>query len=282
MSFGQYSRPSFRFGPAMTDWVKILIIVNAAVFLVQSVTRHSIDPIFGFVPAQAIAGFKLWQFVTYMFLHGSFWHIFFNMFMLWMFGSQMEKDWGPDTFIRFYIFAGLGGSVLSWITGPTSMVATIGASGAIFGILLAYAMAYPNRQVLVYFVFPVKVKYLVIGLGALNLLAASQSAETGIAHFAHLGGLLFGYIYLRWFRRSAWAGVGTGAGMGPSAWREAWRKRQVKKRLKVIDLHARRDAERRLEVDKILEKIAREGIEGLTPGERKLLEEESKRTGLDA
>lgn len=285
MSFRQYGyhgRPSMQFGPPLTEWVKILIIVNAGVFIGQLLTRHSFDYIFGFMPAEAIAGFKLWQFVTYMFLHGDIWHIFFNMIMLWMFGSQMESDWGPDTFIRFFLFAGLGGSVMSWITDPWSMRITIGASAAVFGILLAYAIAYPNRVVLVAFIFPVKVKYLVIALGALNFFAAFQYTSSGIAHFAHLGGLLFGYIYLRVFMRPSWERAPAGAGWGPSAWRRAWDRWQARRRLKVIDLEAKRDAERRREVDKILEKIARDGIESLTPRERKLLEDESDRTGMDA
>jgi membrane associated rhomboid family serine protease len=269
-----------RFGPPLTDWVKVLIIVNVAVYIGQMLTNHSFDHIFGFVPAEAIAGLKLWQFVTYMFLHGDFWHIFFNMLILWMFGSQMESDWGPDVFIRFYFFAGLGGSVLSWITGPSSIAITIGASGAIFGILLAYAMAYPNRQVLIYFLFPVKVKYLVIFLGALNFIAAFQHTSSVIAHFAHLGGLLFGYIYLRWFMSPAWARASSGS--GPSAWGRWWRNRQAKKRMKVIDLEAKRAAERRREVDRILEKITRVGVEGLSPEERQILQDESDHTGMDA
>jgi membrane associated rhomboid family serine protease len=273
-----------RFGPPITEWVKILIIVNVAVFIVQLLTRHSINQTFGLVPADAVAGLRVWQFVTHMFLHGDFWHIFFNMFMLWMFGSQMESDWGSDTFIRFYLFSGLGGGVLTWLTGPNSITPTIGASGAIFGILLAYALAYPNRQVLIWFLFPVKVKYLVIFLGALDLLAAFKYTSSGIAHFGHLGGLLFGFIYLRWFMRPAWA-RGTASGgfnWGPSAWRRAWHNWQAKRRMKVVDLEQKRDAERRREVNRILEKIRRVGVEGLSPEERQILKDESDRAGFDA
>jgi membrane associated rhomboid family serine protease len=282
MDYRNYGRPSIRFGPPLTDWVKILIIVNVAVFIVQMIGVRGFDTLFGLIPSEVFGRLKLWQFVTYMFLHGGFWHIFFNMFMLWMFGSELERDWGPDTFIRFYFFTGIGAGLVSWITAPGSDVGIIGASGAIFGILLAYALAYPNRQVLIYFLFPVKVKYLVIGLCALNFFAAPKSAQTGIAHFAHLGGLLFGYIYLRWFMRSAWAAGSGAAGWGPTSWGASWRKWQTKRRMKVVDLNARRDAERRFEVDKILEKITRVGVEGLTPEERKLLQDESDRTGMDA
>lgn len=280
--YGYYGRPSFRFGPGMTDWVKILIIVNAAVFLVQMIAGASFTRMFGLVPADAIGGLRLWQFVTYMFLHGDFFHIVFNMFMLWMFGSDLERSWGPETFIRFYFFTGVGAGALSWITAPNSMTPIIGASGALFGILLAYAMAYPDRRVFVSFLFPVKVKYLVIFLCVLNLIAAFQYTASGIAHFAHLGGLLFGYIYLRWFGRSTWVSSGSGAAWGPSAWGETLRKWQTKRRLRVIDLEKKRAAARRHEVDVILEKIAREGMESLSPRERRILEEESDNSGMDA
>jgi membrane associated rhomboid family serine protease len=282
MDYRNYGRPSIRFGPPLTDWVKILIIVNVAVFIVQMIGVRGFDTLFGLIPSEVFGRLKIWQFVTYMFLHGGFWHIFFNMFMLWMFGSELERDWGPDTFIRFYVFTGIGAGLVSWITAPGSQTPIIGASGAIFGILLAYALAYPNRQVLIYFLFPVKVKYLVIGLCALNFFAAMGSAETGIAHFAHLGGLLFGYIYLRWFMRSGRAGTASFAGWAPSGWSASWRRWQAKRHMKVVDLNARRDAESRLEVDRILEKITRVGVEGLTPEERKLLQDESDRTGMDA
>lgn len=284
--YGYHGRPAFRFGPTMTDWVKILIIVNVAVYLVQMIAGMGFTRMFGLVPADAIGGLRLWQFVTYMFLHGGFFHLLFNMFMLWMFGSELERSWGPEMFIRFYCFTGVGAGALSWITAPSSTIPIIGASGALFGILLAYAMAYPNRQVLVYFLFPVKVKYLVIFLGLMNFFAAVQYSTTGIAHFAHLGGLLFGYIYLRWFGRSTWVSSGSGtrlgAGWWPSGWREAYRKWQVKRRLQVIDLEKKREATRRHEVNVILEKIALEGMENLTARERKMLEEESDNSGMDA
>jgi membrane associated rhomboid family serine protease len=288
MSFRQYrgfySRPSFGFGPALTDWVRILLIINVAVFLVQMIAGPSFTLTFGLVPADVLGKLRLWQLVTYMFLHGGFFHILFNMFMLWMFGSEMERTWGSDTFIRFYFFTGIGAGVLSWITAPGSTSVTIGASGAIFGILLAYAMTYPNRMVLVYFLFPVKVKYLVIFLGALEFLAAFNYTAPGIAHFGHLGGLLFGYIYIRWFGVSSYARPrGSGSGWwDPASWSEALRKWRTKRRFKVIDLQNKRDAERRREVDLILEKIAREGMGSLTARERRILEEESDRGGMDA
>ena len=279
---GYYSRPSFRLGPTLTEWVRILLIVNVAVFAVQWIAGAGFTRTFGLVPADAVGGLRFWQFVTYMFLHGGFFHLVFNMFMLWMFGSEMERTWGSETFVRFYFFTGIGAGVLSWVTAPTSTAVTIGASGALFGVLLAYAMTFPNRMVLVYFLFPVKVKYLVIFLGALNFLAAFNYTSTGIAHFAHLGGLLFGYIYIRWFGVSSWGRPRGKGWWDPAYWSEAVRKWRTKRRLKIIDFQKRRDAERRREVDLILEKIAREGLPSLSARERRVLEEESDRGGGDA
>ena len=110
-------------------------------------------------------------------MHGGPFHLIFNMLILWMFGSEMERTWGSETFIRFYLFTGVGAGALSLVTAPSSISVTIGASGALFGILLAYAMTYPNRMVYVYFLFPVKVKYLVIFLGAFNFFAISTGAR---------------------------------------------------------------------------------------------------------
>lgn len=279
---GYYGRPSYQFGPSITEWVKILIIVNVAAFVVQLIAGYGFTRTFALVPAQAVAGLRLWQFVTYMFLHGGPFHLLFNMFILWMFGSEMERTWGSETFIRYYFFTGVGAGVLAWITAPSSLVPTIGASGALFGVLLAYAMTYPDRIVLVMFIIPMRVKYLVIFLGAMNFLAAFSYTSTGIAHFAHLGGLLFGYIYIRWFGVSSWGRPHGRGWWDPASWRETVRKWNAKKKMRVIDMEKRREAERRREVDAILEKIAREGMDSLTPRERKILEEESDSRGMDA
>ncbi len=279
---GGYRQPSFQLGPTLTDWVKVLLIINVAVFFGQWIAGGAFTRTFGLVPADVIGEFRIWQLVTYMFLHGGPFHLLFNMLILWMFGSEMERTWGSETFIRFYLFTGVGAGVLSLVTAPGSYSITIGASGALFGILLAYAMTYPNRMVYVYFLFPVKVKYLVIFLGVMNFFAALQYTATGIAHFAHLGGLLFGYIYIRFLGVSSWGRPRAKGWWDPAYWREAWRKWQARRKLKLIDLEKRRAAERQREVDAILEKIAQEGMESLTPHEREILEEESDDSGKDA
>ncbi len=144
-----------------------------------------------------------------MFLHGSLWHIAFNMLALWMFGSQLEFVWGARRFIQYYFFTGIGAGITNAILQPHSSTPIIGASGAIYGLLLAYGMFFPNRQILIYFLFPMKAKHFVILFGAIELLSSMPllgNLSDGVAHLAHLGGLLFGFLYLkripwRWFGR---------------------------------------------------------------------------------
>lgn len=185
----------------MTPGVKNLLFANIAVFLLQFLApalNETLVRLFGLIPLLAFNHYFIWQFVTYMFLHGGFSHIFFNMFALWMFGVELERTWGTKEFLKFYfltgIAAGLGTALFSW----GSIVPTIGASGAIYGILAAYALFFPDRYVYMYFLFPIKMKYLALILGALEFFSAYNQAQTGIAHAAHLGGMVVGYFYLRY------------------------------------------------------------------------------------
>ena len=139
--------------------------------------------------------------VTYLFLHGGFGHIIWNMLALWMFGADLESVWGTRKFLRFYFYCGIGAGIcvvlanyiLPW---GNPLVGTIGSSGAIFGILLAYAMMYPNRTILWGFLIPIQVKYFVLIIGVISFMMSFQ-ANSGVSEFAHLGGLLFGYIFLK-------------------------------------------------------------------------------------
>jgi membrane associated rhomboid family serine protease len=141
----------------------------------------------------------VWQLVTYMFLHGSFTHILFNMLALWMFGSQIEGDWGTPEFVRYYFFTGIGAGIITALVFPNEFFPTVGASGAIFGLLLAYGVSYPDRPIFLYFLFPIPAKFFVIIFGVIELLAGFTALTRGgsrIAHFAHLGGIVFGLLYL--------------------------------------------------------------------------------------
>jgi membrane associated rhomboid family serine protease len=204
---GRYPAPAglgFSFGPGgITPAIKLLIAANVAAFVLAWVLRDTvpITGIFG-LRRSAVLGGALWQPFTYMFLHGGFGHILFNMLALWMFGVELERMWGTRFFLKYYFVCGVGAAattILVSFVPPLSHIATavtIGASGAIYGILLAYALYFPNRPIYIYFVFPVPAKYFVMIMGGITLLS-SMSAGDGVAHITHLGGLVVGYLYLK-------------------------------------------------------------------------------------
>lgn len=198
--------PGIFYVPGFPKGVKWLLISNVAIFLIDFFARFTglHDPLvvlFGLTPAAVVKEFAIWQLVTYMFLHGGIGHILWNMLALWMFGADLETTWGTRRFLQFYFFCGVGAGVcvvllnyiLPW---GNSSVPTIGSSGAIFGILMAYAILYPTRTILFAFLIPIQVKYFVMIIGTIAFLMSFQ-VNSGVSEFAHLGGLLFGYIFLR-------------------------------------------------------------------------------------
>lgn len=243
--------------------IKALLIANAAVFVVQVLAGPIIMYWFGLHPATVVARGWVWQPLTYMFLHGGVFHLLFNMFALWMFGAEIERAWGRAEFLKYYVVCGLGGAALSFFFNYGSVV--IGASGAVYGILLAFGMLFPDRYIYLWFFLPIKAKYLVMGLAAIAFLAGiSSGPEDGIGHAAHLGGFVAGFIYLRWGR----------GGSPVDRLVSRWRKR----RLKVIEGGAgggARDVE--AEIDRILDKISQSGLESLTPEEERILDDASRR-----
>ncbi|MFC1888836.1 rhomboid family intramembrane serine protease [Thermodesulfobacteriota bacterium] len=196
-----YGPGSISFGGPLTPVVKKLLIACTACFLVQTLGQQfiglNITRIFGLTPSDVFPKFRLWQLVTYIFLHGNLFHLLFNMLALFMFGCELERIWGGRLFTKYFFITGVGAGICSVIVDPTSEIATIGASGAIYGILLAYGMIFPNRQVYLYFLFPIRVKYFVIIIGAIAFYSAILNADGGVAHVAHLGGMIFGFILLR-------------------------------------------------------------------------------------
>jgi membrane associated rhomboid family serine protease len=191
------------FGPGpLTPAIKLLIAVNVAAFLVALIVP-AVTQLLGLRPADLVERLYVWQLVTYMFLHGGIFHILFNMLALWMFGVELERMWGSRYFTRFYFVSGTGAAlttlVVSFLPGLGDDVyyaVTIGASGAVYGVLLAYALYFPHRPIYMYFVFPIPAKYFVMIIGAISLLA-SMGAGGGVAHTAHLGGLVAAYLYLK-------------------------------------------------------------------------------------
>jgi membrane associated rhomboid family serine protease len=193
---------SYSFGPGpITPAVKWLIITNIVMFAASLISPRIID-VLGLIPVSVITRQWLWQLVTYMFLHGGPAHILFNMLAVWMFGVELERLWGTRFFLKYYAITGVGAGLtvlvvslvpLDW-TSFAYRVPTIGASGAVFGLLMAFAFYYPDRPILMFLLFPIPAKYFVVIVGAIAFITApnSQASET-----AHLGGLLFGYLYLR-------------------------------------------------------------------------------------
>jgi membrane associated rhomboid family serine protease len=208
---------SFSFGPGpLSPAIKALIAVNVAVFLVMwlmpSGVRHATQEFLGLLPTAIFESFRVWQPVTYMFLHDTqaFGHILFNMLALWMFGTELERMWGTNAFLRYYFATGIAAAITTILvslmpfpsTVPLFHTVTIGASGAIYGLLLAYGLTFPNRPIYIYFIFAIPAKYFVMIMGAIALLSSMGGTSGGIAHITHLGGLLAGFVMLRGRRLS--------------------------------------------------------------------------------
>jgi membrane associated rhomboid family serine protease len=192
----------------MTPAVKFLLIVNVAVFVLQTAfslgTDYPLEYFFGLVPSLVVGELYLWQLFTYQFLHGGLFHILFNMLALWMFGCDLEQRWSSGFFLRYYFICVIGGGLLNTLFVPNQMGPSIGASAGVYGILLAYGLIYPNRVIYLYFLFPLKMKHFVWIIGAIALYSSLTSGQSGIAHLAHLGGMIFGYVYLRRANPTDW------------------------------------------------------------------------------
>lgn len=213
-SFRRGGEPGYRgwgrsgwLGGLLTPIVKKLILANAALFVITFFLElfapelsRTVVRFFAVVPQDVVYRARLWQLATYMFLHGGLWHLLINMLVLWMFGSDLERDWGQRRFLTFYLLTGIGAGLfnvgVSLATGRETMP-TIGASGAIYGILLAFGLLYPNRPILI-IPFPVAIpaKVYVLIMGGITFLS-SLGVSGGISHVTHLGGMIFAYLYLR-------------------------------------------------------------------------------------
>jgi membrane associated rhomboid family serine protease len=204
------SHYSFSFGPGpLSPAIKALIVSNVVIFvlmwLMPATMRQAINEFLGLHPASILRGLYVWQPVTYLFLHGTIGHIFFNMLALWMFGTELERIWGTKFFVRYYFATGVAAAISTIIVSSLPFAfaermfyqVTIGASGAIYGLLLAYGLLFPNRPIFIYFVFPIPAKYFVILLGGIAMLSAMGGSGGGVAHITHLGGLVAGYGILR-------------------------------------------------------------------------------------
>jgi len=186
----------FSFGYGLTPIIKKLMIVMGIVFLLQMVVSNRISLTLGLVPILVWKKYFLWQLATYIFLHGGITHLLFNFLALWMFGGELESYWGSRKFLGYFLFCGIGAGICTVIFAPYQFIPVIGASGAIYGILLAFGWLFPNRLIYIYFLFPIPAKYMVIIFGLIELFSSMEGTGGGVAHLTHLGGLLFGLFYM--------------------------------------------------------------------------------------
>jgi membrane associated rhomboid family serine protease len=190
--------------PPLPPATQALLLANVAIYFLDQLLGRSLT-VWGALWPIGSGEFWPWQIGTYAFLHGSFEHLFFNMLGLWMFGSELEQVWGRKRYLQFYaasvVAAALTQLLVNVLLG--SGAPTIGASGGLFGLLLAFAMIFPNRIILLFFVLPMKAKYLVALYGLIELYQGVYVMNTGVAHFAHLGGMLGGLLMLRYWRGQA-------------------------------------------------------------------------------
>ena len=254
-----YGGSHYQFGPGlMTPVVKMLLWVNVGVFVATALSpslAYVLTGVFGLTPEAVITRFWIWQPVTYMFLHGGMGHVLLNMLVLWMFGAHLERLWGSRFFLRYYFVTGIGAGLSTIAVSllpvafaePTWAAVTIGASGAIYGLLAAFALYFPETPILMFFLFPVPAKYFVMIIGAVAFLSVPRGG--GIAHIAHLGGLVIGYLYLQRMRGAA-AGRPGGRGIGfgrlgivadiKYRWVK-WKMARLRKRFEVHDGGGRRN-----------------------------------------
>lgn len=273
----QWYTPEFTmsFGSKWTKAIKVLIALNAGVFIQQllfyTISSHWAggelgegarvgypDPftrLFWFYPPDAFGKLWLWQLFSYTFLHSIYdpWHLILNMFALWMFGADVERTMGTKRFLTLYFTAGLFAALLSTLLSPSAIM---GASGSIFAVEVAFAMFFPETTVIL-FIFPIKAKLLVLLFAGITALNCLLPAGGSVAYYAHLGGLLYGFLFIR-YEPKLWEMV--------ALWQARQRERQI-----------REGEEIRRKVDKILEKVNQVGMENLTKKELEFLQNASKK-----
>lgn len=304
-----YSPTGFKFLPTI---VKNLLIINILMYLATiTLDRFGIDmtSLFGLHFYKA-SGFRVYQFITYMFMHGSFGHLFFNMFALWMFGNTLENLWGSKRFLLFYMVCGIGAGLcqelVQYVQFATSladysnvnlggqivsmdsylnMMNTVGASGAVYGLLLAFGMMFPNSMIFLYFLIPIKAKWFVIGYAVIELLLGLRGVGN-VAHFAHLGGMLFGLGLILYWRKNGTRGGNFNFKLKDKI--RDWKERrnvdytpfeEVKDEERVPrddGEYNRQKAEKERDVDAILDKISKNGYASLTDEEKEFLFKNSK------
>ncbi|MGH9320512.1 MAG: rhomboid family intramembrane serine protease [Vicinamibacteria bacterium] len=221
----------YSFGGPLTPAVKTIIIASGVAYLLQVLIEPIVSWFWLSPPLVLPPSFQLWRVGTYLFLHGDPFHLLFNMLALFMFGCSVERTWGTRTFYRYYFLCGLGAALLGFIPyGPFYEVPIVGASGAIYGVLLAYGVLFPFNRIWVLMTFPVEARYLVIVWGFVAFVG-SLVGSGGVAHIVHLGGFLTGLALIRWpaFWRSSSSGRGEVMGSLRGYYRK-WRMKRLRKK----------------------------------------------------
>lgn len=263
---------------AMPPAIKGLLIANVVGFAIAKLAGPAmINDMFGLVPQHLIFDRWIWQPITYLFIHGNIWHLIFNLFALWMFGMPVEAQWGEKEFLKYYFLCGLGAAVTSTALGVHSTIPVIGASGPIYGLLVAFAMLYPDAVVYLYFLIPVKAAHMAILFGALEFFAGATGATPGIARFAHLGGMVTGYFYIRWWWVWKLNAKSFAKGLFQRDVEEVPARPQTRRSTKATAVMEERREDPMAEVDRILDKILASGLDSLTDAERELMKRYSDR-----
>ena len=297
-TYGTYHRPSlggFRFFPPV---IKALLISNVAIWLFVDFFLAPFT-----IGGKSIGGyvtdylalwplgtqFLPWQLFTYMFMHGGFAHLFFNMLALWMFGMELENTWGSRKFLIYYLLCGLGAGIANMLVAPLigQLAPTVGASGAVFGILVAFGMLFPDRPIYIYFLLPVRAKYFVAVYMAMELFYGVTGTSDGVAHFAHLGGAVVGLVYVLIDRGiipvGSWIRLLQGGGDVP--YRESGRPSRNFEEVHEAKFYDIKSGQQRSsksgttqeQIDAILDKISAGGYQSLTEEEKRILFEASKK-----
>jgi membrane associated rhomboid family serine protease len=282
--------------------IKNLLIINAVIYFIQLIFGevmiggtpgwYVLNKWFALNPFADGYNFQIWQLITYQFMHGGFGHILFNMFALWMFGMEIENMWGSKKFLYYYLLCGVAAGLLQLFIPPllgTAAAVTIGASGAVYGVLIAFGLLFPNRHIYLYFLVPVRAKYLIGFLIILEFLLI-DSAGSNVAHLAHLGGALCGFLYIMFDKtidspikqtlmgKRGYSSGGSFKNPFENIGEKLRKRGDSIEEAKYYDMKDKEESEiSQEEIDRILDKISQSGYQNLSEKEKKILFEASKK-----
>ena len=261
MKYQFQSNPGeFSYKPRLfTNAIKVLIYINFVIFILQTLSRSEslFFPLFGLVPKLVWSEKMIWQPVTYLFFHGGIWHVLINMFVLWMFGSELERLWGKNHFLKFYFITGVGSGLATMLVNVQSITPVVGASGAVYGVLLAYGVTYPNRTVYLYGIIPIKSLWFVLGIGFIAFMSSFDNMSQ-VSHVTHLSGMLIGYFMIK----------------KPIKLKGLWfqlRKKTLEYQIQREEKELSKNFIVEQDINQILDKINQEGFDSLTEKEQERL-----------